>query len=162
MSAAANVAAIGGSMLSGIAQWESAAAQADMMNQEAFLQEGQAHEVGIAAEREIRLTQKREEAIKADAIGAYAKSGMELTGSPLLMLEQIASDSFEEQRAIRHAAQFRQSQLLQAARAKHAYADDTMEAGILNAYGTILGGTGGTISRQQGLGSSGNQGFRWS
>ena len=51
-------------------------------------------------ERELALFGQKEESLRSSLIGAYAKSGVEMTGSPLLMLEAQAIRGEQQKRAM--------------------------------------------------------------
>jgi hypothetical protein len=107
---------------------------------EAQAKVAQAAQVDLAANREIELTERRYERTKSAQISAFSRSGVELSGSPLLALEESAANAFDEVRSIQMAASYRKSTLGDEARISSFLGNEAEEAGYLSGAGSILTG----------------------
>jgi hypothetical protein len=113
------------------------AARADAANKRL-----QATEVIRAGEREQDLLRIRGEKYKGNVAQAYAASGVELQGTPLLQLEDTAKQITSESIALEHATQFRADQLRRGADLEEQQAGNYLDEGLLGALGSGLQGAG--------------------
>lgn len=98
----------------------------------------QAAQVEVAANREIDLTQRRFEKVKSAQISAFGRSGVQISGSALEVLEDTAANAFDEIQSIRDAAAYRKQVLGTEAQYSDILADQAMEAGQLGALGSVV------------------------
>lgn len=105
---------------------------------EAKAKEAQAAQVDVAADREIELTERRYQRTKSAQIMAFSRSGVELSGSPLLMLEDDAANAMDEIRTIRQAASYRKSTLKDEAGLSRFMGGEAELSGYLNGASSIL------------------------
>lgn len=120
------------------AQIKAASDKADAAYAEAANKRQQANEVIRNGDREQDLLRIRGEKYKGNLAQAYASSGVELQGTPLLQLEDTAQQITSESIALDHATQFRASQLRAGADLEVQQGTDIMNEGILGALGTGL------------------------
>lgn len=140
MSAQAAILAVGiGITL--LSQSREAKQKAEAEREDAFLRDLQAIQVEKSAERDVRLLRTRGQKIKGEQIGAIAASGIELSGTPLQLIEDTAFAVESEISAIREGARFRASQIRAGAEARRRRAEDIEGAVGLRQLGTILGGS---------------------
>lgn len=78
---------------------------------DAQIKEMQARETEIGGEREVRLLRIRGVKTIGEQANAYAQSGVELSGSPLLMLEETNAQMLEEESALKHDTAYRAEML---------------------------------------------------
>jgi hypothetical protein len=100
----------------------------------------QAAQVDIAANREIELTQRRYERVRSSQISSFGRSGVQLSGSPLLQLEETAANAMDEIRTIKEASRYRKSTLEIESGLSSALGDQAERAGMLGAGSSILTG----------------------
>lgn len=116
----------------------SAFSNANMQEQEAALKDLQAREVQIKAVRDEMLLRKRGAEFMGNQTAAAAASG---SGSaPLLQLVDTANAIEEESLAIKHAAEFRESQLRESAFSQRWAAQGSRIGGLFGGFGGILTG----------------------
>lgn len=94
------------------------------------------------AVRQERVLRIRGERTKGEQLAAFARGGVELSGSPLLALEETMRDVEEEAFAIREGAEFQRSQLLAEEEILKRSAQNRMRAAKLGAAATLLTGIG--------------------
>lgn len=107
---------------------------------EARAKENQSAQVELAAQREINLTQRRYERTRDAQFAAFGKSGVQLSGSPLLLMEESAADAFDEITSIRQAADYRKQTLSTEAGLSRFMGDQAELAGYLSGATSILTG----------------------
>lgn len=107
---------------------------------EAKAKEAQSAQVDLAAARELELTERRYDRTKNAQLVAFGRSGVELSGSPLMMMEESAADAFDEMQSIRMAAAYRKSTLSNEAGLSRFLGDEAETAGYLNGASSILTG----------------------
>lgn len=96
--------------------------KADAQRRDAAFYDEQAQYAQLIGEREELVFKEKAEELRARQIGSYAKAGVDLSGSPLLILEQQSIRREQEIRAIRQErdrrvrlARLRQTEALGAA-----------------------------------------------
>lgn len=95
-----------------------------------------AAEVQIGADREIQLTQQAFERSRGAQLSAFSKSGVSMsTGSPLAVLEQSASNAFDQISALQHAADYRKGTLYQDAQQSDILGSQAKDAAFLSVLG---------------------------
>ena len=119
----------------------SAQANADFFNEQAELAD-------ISGKREEILFRRESEQLEGAQIGAFAKAGVDLSGSPLLVLAHSSKLANEEILAIRENRSKRVRAAKIRAEDAQANADLFGSAGFnfLTIGGTILGGAGSAIA----------------
>lgn len=111
----------------------------------AYLAEAQskraaAAQTQISTDYEIRSLERRYERTKGAQISAIGRSGVQLSGSPLLELENAAADAATEIAATRAAGNYRKQALLTEAGGSETLAGESLMAGFLGGAGSILTG----------------------
>lgn len=139
--------------ISAASQIMSANAKADAARKEAANKNLQADEVLTASKREQGLLSIKGDRAQGEALQAYGQANVEISGSSLLQLEDIARQTNSESLAIDHAARFRASQLRSGASFEQSQANDTETAGLLGAGATALQG-GASLYRQPNSGKT--------
>ena len=119
--------------------------QSGQMKKQAYEMEAQgkmaqAAQVDIAANRDIELTMRRFQRVQGAQISGFGRSGVQLTGSPLLQLEATAADAQDEMKAIRDAANYRKSTLLTEGQFSNILGQQAEDAGYWGAAGSVLTG----------------------
>lgn len=107
---------------------------------EAGAKEAQAAQVELSARREIDLTERRYERTKAAQLVSFGKSGVQLSGTPLMLMEQSAADAFDEINSIKQAAAYRKQTLGTEAGLSRFLGDEAEMAGYLSGTSSILTG----------------------
>lgn len=87
---AAAVMAVGGTAIQVYSQYEEARSKAEAAKKNAAAKREMAYDVLERAKYNIKETQKEGDVFAAEQLGAYAKSGVEFSGSVLLALEDTA------------------------------------------------------------------------
>lgn len=128
--------------INAVSQIISGNAQADAAQKDAALKRLQADQVEKNAARDEALLAQQGHALIGEQTTAYAKSGVELSGTPLLMLEQTNAKVREQSIAIANDAAFRASQLRAGADISEDLGSDRQTAGYLGAAGSLLTGAG--------------------
>lgn len=123
-------------------QIKSANDKADAAWKEAANKRVQAKQVLQAGQREQDLLQIRGQRALGDTAQAYAASGVEMSGTPLLQMEDIAQQVTSESIALEHSTKFRADQLNAGADLEQEQSRDIRDAGLLGAIGTGLQGAG--------------------
>ena len=113
----------------------------------------QREQVLKAAVRQERVLRIRGERTKGQQLAAFARGGVELSGSPLLAMEETMRDIEEEAFAIREGSEFQRSQLQTEENILRDSARSRLRAARLGAAGTLLTGLGQTAAFA-GLGSA--------
>lgn len=114
---------------------ESQAAQKD-----ADLKRLQADEAEKSGARQEKLLRQQGQQIEGTQVSGYAKAGLDLSGSPLLVLEDTARQVEEQALVVQHDTAFRAGQLRQGADLADQLGQINLVSGLLNAGGTVLGG----------------------
>lgn len=107
---------------------------------EARAKEAQSAQVDLAANREIELTERRYQQTKSAQISAFSRSGVELSGSPLLIMEESAANAFDEIQSIKDAAKYRKSTLETEGSLSRFLGNESELAGYLSGASSILTG----------------------
>lgn len=116
-------------------------AKKEAYEMEARAKVSQAAQVGMAADREVELTERRFRLNQSAQMVAFGRSGVQATaGSPLMMMEESAAQAFEEIHSIRQAERYRKSTLYSEAGMSRRMGDDAELAGYLSGAGSILTG----------------------
>lgn len=129
-----------GTGISAFASISSGMSKKEAYEMEAAAKQSQAAQVDLSAGREIELTQRKYERTKAAQIASFGKSGVTLSGSPLMFLEESAAEAFDEIRSIQDAASYRKSTLQSEAMMSRSLGEDAELAGYLSGAGSILTG----------------------
>jgi hypothetical protein len=137
MSAAALAIGTGLAAYGSIRAGQSKAAAYEM---EAKAKVSQAAQVDLAAAREIELTERRYQQTKSAQITAIGRSGVQISGSPLLQLEDSAANAFDEIQSIKQAAAYRKQTLQDEAGMSRFLGNDAEMAGYINGASSILTG----------------------
>lgn len=96
----------------------------------------QAAQVDIAANREIDLAQRRADKVKSAQITAFGRSGVQLSGSALFMLEESAANAISEINSIRDAADYKKKSILTEADYAEILGEQAFTSGFLGALGS--------------------------
>lgn len=129
-----------GTGLSAYGAISSAQAKKTAYEIEAQAKESQAEQVELSARREIELTDRRYNRTKNAQLVAFGRSGVQLTGSPLLIMEESAADAFDEIESIKQAAAYRKQTLRTEAGLSRYLGDEAELAGYLSGATSILTG----------------------
>jgi hypothetical protein len=129
-----------GTVLQAYGSIRSGQSKSEAYQLEARAKEAQSAQVDIAANREIDLTRRRYDRIKSAQISAFGRSGVQLSGTPLLMLEESAANAFDEIRTIESAARYRKQTLMTESELSRFMGDDAEVAGMLSGASSILTG----------------------
>jgi hypothetical protein len=139
--------------ISAASQIVSANSKADAARKEAANKNLQADEVLTASKREQGLLSIKGDRAQGQALQAYGEANVDISGSSLLQLEDIARQTNSESLAMDHAARFRASQLRAGADIANSQANDTQTAGLLGGASTLLQG-GASLYRQPNSGQT--------
>lgn len=107
---------------------------------EARAKKAQAVQVDISAERDIELLTRRYNRTKSAQISAFGRSGVQLSGSPLIQLEETAANAYDDVLAVKTAAAYRKSTLLTEAGFSSVLGSQALDASYFDAAGGILTG----------------------
>jgi hypothetical protein len=107
---------------------------------EAQAKEAQAGQVYIAENREIELSERRYAKTRSAQLSAFSRSGVELSGTPLMIMEESAADAFDEVESIKAAARYRKSTLRTEAGLSRFMGNEAELAGYLSGASSILTG----------------------
>lgn len=107
---------------------------------EARAKQAQAAQVDISAQKDIEILDRRARQFRGAQLSAIGRSGVQVSGSPLLQLEETAANAYDEMQSIRRAAAYRKSTLLTESRFSSILGDQAREASYYDAAGGILSG----------------------
>ncbi len=131
---------VGGTILSAVGQVKAARAKRQQAEAFAELKRDQAIEILNRSEMNAKEVFKQGTAIKGRQIGAFAKGGVALKGTALLVLQDTANKVAAKQRNIRYAAEWEATKLEREAGIESRFGVQLEKAGRIQAAGTILGG----------------------
>lgn len=132
---------LAGTLLSTIGQIKQARAKRQQAEAVASMKREQGDEIMKRAELNIEEVGKQGQSLKGSQVGGFAKAGVELSGSALLVLQDTAQRVAGKQRNIRYQAEWEQSRLEREAGIESAFGAQLEKAGKVGAVGTLLGGT---------------------
>jgi len=116
-------------------------AEAEAMEQTAYLKRIQASQMKGAAARESELVKRKGERIQGAQLSAIGRSGIDVSsGSALVQIAQTLADARDEAEAIRQAGSYRAFTTELEARFAEKRASSIRRAGLLNALGGGLEG----------------------
>jgi hypothetical protein len=121
-----------------VSTYMAADAKAEAAHKEAENKRLQAKEVEVAGEREQDLLRIRGQKAMGQGENAVAQAGIDMSGSSLLAMEDVARQITSESMALDHATKFRASQLRAGANLSDELGDQAHTAGILDATATGL------------------------
>lgn len=129
---AAGISAIG-TLASGAAQSASYKAQAKFQERQATMeqQRGAYEGARLADRNERQLAQMR---------GQYLSSGIALTGSPLDVMQDSATEASLDEQAVRYGAQVRSDNLKFESSMSRMNAKSAMTGAVIGALGSVVGG----------------------
>lgn len=131
-----------GSGIQAISTYSAARSKANAMIEQANMRSLQAAQSKEAAKREMELTAIKGKKIYGAQISALGRSGTQLSGSNLLMLEETASNIRDELASIQQANDYKQFVFQRESELDITLAGETRQAGMLGAFGSILNGVG--------------------
>lgn len=112
----------------------------DAYQSQAAQKRATAAEVQIGADREIQLATQAAGRTRAAQITSFGKSGVSVSsGSPLAVLEQSASNAFDQVNSIQQQADYRKSTLEVDAQQSGILGDQAYDAGVLGMFGAGVG-----------------------
>ena len=122
-------------------QWKANKAQADAERQNASFYKEQADFAEAALGRELAIYEEQTQEFRAGQIAGYGTSGVDLSGSPLLVLATTTARAEGEKDAMRAntAMQFREAMLKAGASLEQANRLGSFANNALPAFGTALG-----------------------
>lgn len=126
-----------GGMISG------ANAEANAAEKDAQFKLGQADEIERRAKLKTGQMEVEGEKIKGSQVAGYGASGFDLSGSPLLVLEETAHNVSTEIAQMNQDSAWKAKQLRAGAEVSMDLASDKRTAGYIGAGGSILGLAGG-------------------
>ena len=129
---------VGGSLLSAYGAVSAGEARKTAYEAEARAKESQAAQVDLAANRELELTERRYQRVKSAQITAFGRSGVQLKGTPLMILEETAADAYDEMESIRQAAAYRKQTLSTEAGLSRFLGDEAEMAGYISGASSVL------------------------
>lgn len=140
--------AVGG-VISSASGYASDMAQADASRKNAEFYQKQAQYNEMATQRETSIFEHSTEDLLARQSSAYSRAGIDLSGSPLLLLTQTQARASEQLSAIKEKG--RQATEIALLRAQDAQnqADDIEDGAFWKAAGGILGTTGRVMATAQ-------------
>lgn len=135
-----------GTGLSIYGQIKGAEADADAMMREATARELEATEILKRSKINQEILQEEGEELISQQEGFFARSGVTMVGSPLLVLERTAHRVAREKANMQMEAEFRAAQLRSGAAISRDMAGQTRQAGFIKAAGTALTGVASMVS----------------
>jgi hypothetical protein len=117
-------------------------AQRDAAERDSYNKRLQALEVERTEAVKTQLMRQTGDRLQGEQVSAYAKGGVELSGSPLLNLEATKAGVEGEIAEMQRDAAFRASQLRTGADSSVMFGNDRATAGYIGAAGGILTGIG--------------------
>lgn len=150
MAAAAGLMAAG-TALSVFGQVYSARAQAQAARENALWLEEQANFIALSTERELELAERDQELMIGEQFGAFAKAGVEMSGSAADTIRETFSRAALELEAVRMNGQMQIREALLKASSERKYARDVQIAGYMKAGATALSGGSDSYAKYKGL-----------
>lgn len=139
LSAASSVVGAAGAVSSSQAQANAAEANAEIAAENARLERRR-------AAREERLFRRRLSSLKGEQRAGFAKAGIQLEGSPLLIVEETAREGEREARAIREGGEVASRRFRKEAAVDRTQARSTRQTGAIRSGKTLLGGASKVFS----------------
>jgi len=121
------------------------AAQRKALKGTAALRDKQAKEVVRQTRRESNIFKRKGEVVMGDQVSKFAKAGVDLSGSALLVLSNTRRELETERRELERKGLAEADLLRQGASSLRTQAKRVKRAGTMEAFGTVLG-TGGQIA----------------
>lgn len=146
-----SAAAAGGTALSVYGDYMSAELEAQANEQKAYIKKLQAGEIMAAAERDAGLTIEKGKAVKSAQISAFGRSGVDISGSPLLQVSTTMTNARSDAEAQLRAGRYRAFTSNYEADLQSYFAKETRTAGQLKAVSSLLTGGSGMASASGGL-----------
>lgn len=130
-------------MFGAVATLNAEHSQIDAMRANARYYETQAEYSRKATERELEIFEHEVDDVLGRQVSGYGKSGVDLSGSPMLLIGQTKERAAEELEAIKERGRQNVELTLMRARTAQAQADDLMDASFdhfgLNLFTSALG-----------------------
>lgn len=131
-----------GTGIQAFSSYSAARSKADMMVEQAKQRSFQAAMSRESAKREMELTDIKGKKILGAQTSAIGRSGTQLSGSNLLVLEETASNIRDELAAIQQSSDYKQYVFARESELDITLAGETRRAGLLSAFGSIASGVG--------------------
>lgn len=141
------VGSVMGAVMQSGQQQAAAQAQANAAYYNAAVQQQNANAAMQAAYADKQQQDRKNRAQLESVRSKYLASGIELEGTPLLVLEEEATQMALESDKILHRGQVQQANYLNQANADRYQGDVALSAGSAQSSGTLLGGIFGGISQ---------------
>lgn len=131
-----------GSGIQAVSNLSASRSKANMMVEQARQRTYQAAKAREATNRELQLTETRGQKILGAQTSAIGRSGTQLSGSNLLVLEETAANIRDELSAIQQAGDYKQYVYDMESQLDITAAEETRRAGTVGFFGSILSGVG--------------------
>lgn len=141
----------GGTALSIFGTLQGAKAEAAAARQNALWLEEQASFIRESTLRELDIAERDQRLIIGEQYGAYAKAGVDLSGSALDTIRDTFSRASLELDAIQRNGEIQIREALLKARSERQYARDVIKAGNIKAIASLLSGSGDIYGRSGNL-----------